>query len=177
MLVFWTLTEPAVARSWDDSSKALSRLLGSEAEKLRRRGLGLFRWAGVPELQKRGAVHWHLLTAFPSSEAMATTSLRSKHALHARAHHYGFGFQADLQAITSAAEVARASGYLAKYLTTDSRVVGSVTHERLYRRVRSSTGKRRWCAWGTADRCTRAFLEVEAETTRLRERLGLVVAA
>lgn len=176
-MLFWTLTERGNFRSWDDSSKALSRLIRAEGAKLKRRGWDPLRWTGVPELQKRGAVHWHLLAAVPSSEAMATTSLRSKHALHDRAWSFGFGFEADLQVLATPQEIAVRAGYLAKYLTTDSRVVASVTEERLYRRVRSSQGKRRWCSWGTVDRCTRSFLEVEAETTRLREGLGLVAAA
>jgi hypothetical protein len=175
VVCFSTLTERGVARSWDQSSAALTKLLGAENEVLRRRSLPLLRYAAVPELQKRGAVHWHLLLAMPR-DSVDVSAWRSKHQLHKRALAFGFGFQADVQQLEDPRAMARSAGYLAKYLTKDERVAGSVSDR--FRRIRSSTGSRRWCSFGTVGRVTRDGLTAEARCRVLAEQLerGLVPA-
>jgi hypothetical protein len=167
-VVYWTLTEPGTARSWDASSAALSKLLAAETERLRRRSLGMMRWVTVPELQKRGAVHWHLLAALPD-DSLVATSLASKHKLHNRAVRFGFGFQADVQYLGSSGELARSSGYLAKYLSKDARVADSFSDR--FRRVRSSTGTRRWTEFGTVGEVTRDGFASAAHARELRAKL------
>jgi hypothetical protein len=152
MVAFFTLTERGTARSWDASSAALTKLMVAETQRLRRANLALPRYVAVPELQKRGAVHWHALVAL-DEDSLAHSAWATKRKLHDRAFQFGFGFQADLQYLGSPSALARSAGYLAKYLTKDSRVAESVSDS--FRRVRSSTGTRRWCTYGTVTDCTR----------------------
>jgi hypothetical protein len=174
VVAFSTLTDPGLARSWDASSAALTKLLAAEVDALRRRDLTLLRYAAVPELQQRGAVHWHLLLAMPR-DSLTASAWRSKSRLHDRAVRFGFGFQADVQVLDSPRSMAYSAGYLAKYLTKDELVARTVTDR--FRRVRSSTGSRRWCSFGTVGRVTRDGLSAEARCRELLQRLAPSAAA
>jgi hypothetical protein len=172
-VVFWTLTEPPLARSWDASSAALTRLLRAEEHRLRRELLPLPRWVAVPELQRRGAVHWHGLVAL-APDSLEVTAWRSAHRLHDRAHAFGFGFQADRQDVeVRGSSAALTAWYLSKYVTKDQRAVDSVAPGS-FRRVRSSIGGRRWAEWGNVGDHTRDYLGARA---RERDLLDLLDAA
>jgi hypothetical protein len=168
-VLFVTLTEPGSFRSWSSSSTALSQMWRAEHAVVKRAGSHL-RWVAVPELQKRGAVHWHLLVSLPV-EVRSQTSLASKRSLRARAVAYGFGHQDDLQEVPRTAIGARA-GYLAKYLVKDQLVADSVDER--FRRVRSSRAPVRWCEWGTVQDCVRSWREADQQ---LRDRVHLLSKA
>ena len=171
-VAFVTLTEPGLARSWDESSKALTRLLNVENQRLKDRGLRPLRYCAVPELQQRGAVHWHGLVAVDPN-VIDATCFGSQRDLRAAAVRYGFGHQDDLAHLGQARELVRAAGYCGKYLVKDQRVVTSVTDSQRFRRVRSSTGQRRWCSWGTATDCVHSYSQARAHGLELRTGLGL----
>jgi hypothetical protein len=164
-LVFWTLTEPGSARSWDQSSAALTRLHGAERDRCRRAGATIPRWVAVPELQLRGAVHWHGITAL-SRDWLPSSYLRSAHALHDRAHAFGFGFVADRQDLAHD-RIRLTAWYLAKYCTKDVRMARTVSDR--YRRVRSSLGDHRWFSATLTD-CYRSWRPVEEYLRKLEGR-------
>jgi hypothetical protein len=168
LVAFFTLTERGTARSWDASSAALTKLMAAETERLRRAKLGLPRYVAIPEVQKRGAVHWHGLVAL-TEDSLAKSAWATKRKLHDRAFQFGFGFQADLQVLGSPSALARSAGYLAKYVTKDTRVTDSVSDQ--FRRVRSSSGTRRWCSYGTVTDCTRQGIDAAAHARALRAHL------
>ena len=166
---WWTVTEWGRARGWDASSKALTRFMAAERRKLNHRGMPVPRWVAVPELQKRGAVHWHGLIAAPAG-VLGETAWRNLRTIHDRAVDFGFGFQADVQVVQTGREGARAAGYIAKYATKDARL--GETHSGRYRRIRSSVGPHRWCDLATVTECAK-----DLEVARMVRQLAAVASS
>jgi hypothetical protein len=166
-VLFWTLTERGRPRTWDASSAALSRLMHAEGERFRRRGEDLPRYVAVSELQRRGATHWHGLTAIPHG-AVGASSWRTSRAWHDRAWSFGFGFEADVQLLEHA-DLPRTAGYVAKYVTKDQAVADSVTDR--FRRVRASTGQRRWWSYATARESGRRGVDLARVVKAMRAAL------
>jgi hypothetical protein len=164
-LVFWTLTERANARPYEQASAALSELLRVEGQTLKRAGHQPPRFCAVPEPQQRGAVHWHGMAAL-APDAFTDSPWRSKHRWHDTAYAYGFGYQADVQLVTGP-EAPRRAGYVAKYVAKDVHTLPGFSKR--FRHVRSSTGPRRWFSRATAGECARRGVEVSAWVRDLRE--------
>jgi hypothetical protein len=154
-LVLLTVTEPADARSFGASSKALTALM----KRLQARyGNGL-RWLAVVEWQTRDAVHWHVVIAglvyrrawtsprqrvFPGhSREQAGPRVRKEGDLRPIVERYGFGAVFNIHAVgVGAGDAAEAvASYLSKYLTKSEDMA------RLPKKaqpVRSSRGRNQW---------------------------------
>lgn len=155
-LVLLTVTEPPVARTYRESSKALTALL----KRLQAHHGGGLRWIGVAEWQQRGAVHWHLIVAglaycktvrvektgrrYPGHErGRFDHEVTKERDLRPLVERYGFGPMFDIHAIgTEPGDTAASlTHYVAKYLTKTDDMV------RLPKRaqpVRYSQGRTTW---------------------------------
>lgn len=130
-LVFLTLTEPAVARPFGASSKALTSLM----KRLQARTGGELRWMAVAEWQTRGAVHWHVVVAglvytspwtsekgriYPGhSREQVGHRVRKEADLRPIVERYGFGAVFNIHAVGVAPDdtAEEIASYLSKYLT------------------------------------------------------------
>jgi len=157
-LIFLTLTEDSNARGYRESSRALTQFM----KRLQHRYGGGLRWVAVPEWQKRGAVHWHLLIAglaypravvsragrrYPGHARSQYARCVSKRELASLVLHYGFGRVFDVHAVGVGADAGEATArevarYVGKYLTKQLREGGV---PRNGRPVRMSQGRNQWC--------------------------------
>ena len=156
-VILLTLTEPTLARSFGDSSKALTAFM----KRLQHRYGGGLRWFAVAEWQRRGAVHWHCLMiglayCRPARNGEGRRYLGHPHGAHTwevrkwadlrpLAVHYGFGRVLDVHAVgvgadahTAAEDVGR---YLSKYLT---KIADAHRLPKGARLVRTSRGRNQW---------------------------------
>lgn len=123
----------ACSARWNRFIEDLRRLLGVNVQ-----------YFHAAEVQKRGALHFHVMLRLPKSRGINVLPRR----LVELAMHHGFGHSVDLQAISSS----RAAGYVAKYASkacTDReqmpwvhRRTGEVTNG--HGRYRVWTSSRRW---------------------------------
>ena len=158
-----TVTEGREPRSFRDSSRALSIMLRDLHRLYRQEGGEMVRlpFVGVAELQKRGAVHWHLCVAglrYPHKKvkgrvvsvdgsALETLELDGLEVSKTKLkklflkHGFGTGFVGVRQLGTGPDDVSAVGRYLSKYLTKSEQFGWVPKGSQL---VRSSRGVAAW---------------------------------
>lgn len=150
-----TVTENRDARSYQESSKRLTLLLRD----IKREMGSEVAYCGVPEPQRRGAVHWHVLLSgvrytgpyrdkkgrtWPGHDKQGQGPALSKRHVKGLFERHGFGTGfIGLRAVctTSTDEVESAAHYLAKYLDKAEQLRIAPPKSQL---VRLSRGKAQW---------------------------------
>lgn len=113
---------------WNDLARALARAWGVER----------FEYFKAVEVQKRGALHLHVIVRLPAPRKLSKTRVRFLAIRH------GYGHEVDVQAVN---EAGAAAWYVAKYVAKAS----SDRHEVPYvHRVTGEVGPGRWRTWTTS---------------------------
>lgn len=154
-VVLLTVTEPGEARSFKESSAALTQLV----KRLQARFGTDLRWFGVAEWQARGAVHWHLVIAglvytsawtsphgrvFPGhAPDPERQRVRKEKDLRPIVERYGFGSVFNVHAVGVSREdtAEEVASYLSKYLTKGEDMARLPKGSQP---VRSSRGRNQW---------------------------------
>jgi hypothetical protein len=110
---------------------------------LRRGEIGPLSYFRAVEIQKRGAIHFHVLVRVSRPVTLSMRSLRRL------AVHHGFGHSVDLAPLGGSRARAGAAGYVSKYVSksVDDRRRVPYAHP-----VTGARGAGRWRTW-TASRC------------------------